>query len=162
MESQDAVTSLVERTTTRIAQETSRRGFLATIGKLAVAVTAATGAKALLLPIDRRTTHAGGCGGTWCGMSGHPCSCCGGSDTSCPNGTSQGSYWKACCNGRQIRYYDCCYSASECCSTPISAGGADCCPGCTWCSGTYSNWCGSEGNCYKCTLAVDVGQCPQL
>jgi methylamine dehydrogenase light chain len=85
----------------------------------------------------------------YCWMHGFPCSCCGGSDTSCPAGTVRGAYWSYCCSHRLILYYDCC-------------GGTVTCPsGCPFCNNSSQpNWCGSAGGGrYVCTQAADGGAC---
>ena len=84
----------------------------------------------------------------YCRMHGHPCSCCGGSDSRCPSGAAAGSYWSACCGGRRIYFRDCC-------------GGGSCPSGCPWCSNSNEpNWCGGAGgNRYLCTMAEDHGRC---
>lgn len=85
----------------------------------------------------------------YCFIHGHPCACCGGSDTSCPPGTSRGQYWGYCCHGRTIWFVDCCGGTTTC---PAS------CPFCT--NSSQPNWCGSAGgSVYKCTLAEDHGAC---
>ncbi len=85
----------------------------------------------------------------YCKIHGHPCACCGGSDTSCPPGTSRGSYWGACCSGRTIWFLDCCGGTNAC---------PDSCPICT--NSNEPNWCaGAGGWVYRCTLAEDHGAC---
>lgn len=84
----------------------------------------------------------------YCWMHGHPCSCCGGSDTVCPEGTVRGSTWTYCCDGRTRSFRDCC-------------GNVTCPEDCDWCdNSSQPNWCGRAGNMqYVCTLAEDLGPC---
>jgi hypothetical protein len=86
----------------------------------------------------------------YCGIHGKLCGNCGGSDTGCPAGCSQGpSYWWACCSHRLYLYYDCCTSGSAPDCGAICQGPNPC--------GT-SPWCG--GTTYCCTLALAVEYCP--
>ncbi len=137
-----------------LAQRTPRRSFL---GKAGTVLLALAGAATLdpVLPWDRRisTVAAQGECGAWqyCGMHGHPCSGCGGSDSSCPGGCTEGSSWTYCCTypGTSCTYYytyrDCCGSCSSCSNS--------------FCHGSdESDWCGTAGS-YKCTLAVYGGLC---
>lgn len=84
----------------------------------------------------------------YCWLHGQPCSCCGGSDSACPDGTSAGAYWSYCCSGRRIFFRDCC-------------GQRTCPAGCPFCNNSSQpNWCGGAGNDqYVCTLAEDHGAC---
>lgn len=146
------------------SQASSRRGFLARVSKITFA--AATGTVMGALPVDRRVAEAfenKNCNDwRWCAMSGRPCAACGGSNNACPGPTgtcSYNQYWQACCDsgpqcGKTIRYYDCCGSCNQTCGTPGSTqcnkGGSRSGP---WCNG-YTD------ALYKCTLAVEVGNCP--
>jgi hypothetical protein len=84
----------------------------------------------------------------YCWMHGHPCSCCGGSDTACPTGTNRGSTWTYCCGGRTRSFRDCC-------------GNVTCPSSCVWCdNSTQPNWCYGAGSMnYVCTLSEDLGAC---
>ncbi len=84
----------------------------------------------------------------YCWMHGHPCSCCGGSDTACPAGTTRGSTWTYCCGGRTRSFRDCC-------------GNLTCPASCVWCdNSSQPNWCAGAGNNqYVCTLSEDLGPC---
>jgi len=157
----------LDRLTLRIisssGQKASRRNFLTQLGKLTLALVGSSIASAL--PADRRTVLAGhGFGCTdwkWCYMSGYPCACCGGSNTSCPHGgcSTAGTAWTGCCIdpnscGKVIQYKDCC-----------ATGGGSCpsvsCSCLCHNAGTQRYWCsgGTESN-YRCTLAIVIGSCP--
>ncbi len=154
----------------KLTYSTSRRGFIAAIGKTVLALVAGSVAGAFL-PVDRTVDPALAshlCTDSLnCGMHGYPCVCCGGSTTSCPSGTTQGSSWTACCISggtcHTITYADCCYDQpcpypQECCPSPS-------CPGCNWCTNSNElSWCNymSDGRqrCYQCTLAIIGASCP--
>ncbi len=89
---------LFERQTRRAAQRTGRRSMLATLGKAMVGTVALP-----VLPFDR-SAHAAAAHGAktgkavdetscdywkYCAVDGFLCSCCGGSSTTCPPGTSR-------------------------------------------------------------------------
>lgn len=138
----------------RFGQTTSRRGLLAGAGRVILALVGASVVSVIPIQPIARDAEAITCGGIWCGMCGTKCcSSCGGSNTTCPPGTSVGSYWTRCCppaGGTRYRYYDCC-------------GGSVNCSGCTQCSDgcPQSAWCSGLGD-YRCTKAIDVGPagCP--
>ncbi len=119
--------SLAERSTRAVARRTSRRGFLGSLGSLLVG--GATGLP--LLPVARgaRAADKPDAGGKpdgrqdpascdyWrhCAIDGFLCSCCGGSQSTCPPGTEQSAVtWVGTCHnpadGRDyvISYNDCC------------------------------------------------------
>lgn len=149
----------------KLATRASRRGFLARVGKVALVL--ATGSVASpILPVNRMVEHVAASpncyDGVNCGMQGHPCDCCGGSQYSCPSGTNQGTSWYACCyvaGCQLISYTDCCYTAQYCCSTPAAPNGQPaCCPNCSYCGSGGMSWCGGY-TCYKCTMALYAGSC---
>ena len=107
--------SLTEGSTRAVAQRTSRRGFLGSLGGFLV------GASALpLLPVARGAQPTPDQGGTpakpgakpdnsqdptscdyWrhCAIDGYLCGCCGGSESSCPPGTEQSAVtWVGTCH----------------------------------------------------------------
>ena len=180
----DAVT---RRSTTGLAERTSRRGFLGRIGVLLA------GAGALpLLPVARSFGAEGAAGAApdasggssdvaallefgdpqscdyWrhCALGGALCSCCGGSVSACPPGAQPSPItWVGTCrnpaDGKQylISYNDCC--------------GKEVCPRC-FCHRTEgakpvyfpskSNnvlWCfGVDSNAYHCTVSAVIGEAP--
>ena len=172
------------RTTTGLAERTSRRGFIGRVGTLLA------GSGALpLLPVSRafgsedatETTDAVGdtvknlsefgdpksCDyWRYCALGGTLCACCGGSPSRCPPGAQPSPItWIGTCrnpvDGKQylISYNDCC--------------GKEVCPRC-FCHRTEgakpvyfpsksSNvlWCfGVDSNAYHCTLATVIGEAP--
>lgn len=172
------------RTTTGLAERSSRRGFIGRVGTLLA------GSGALpLLPVSRAfgaedaTETTVPLGDTvenlnefgdskscdywrYCALGGALCACCGGSPSKCPPGAEPSPVtWIGTCrnpvDGKQylISYNDCC--------------GKEVCPRC-FCHRTEgakpvyfpsksSNvlWCfGVDSNAYHCTLATVIGEAP--
>ncbi len=159
----DHIDQLVAQMTSSWSQKGSRRDFLMRFGKVTLALVGSAVANSL--PTDRRVAsadHGSGCTDwKWCYMSGKPCACCGGSNTSCPYSgcVKTGISWTGCCIepggcGKIIDYQDCCASGPEYCPSVScsclchNAGTQD-----WWCTG------GTEMN-YRCTLARVIGSCP--
>lgn len=134
------------------SQRTSRRGILATAGKLALS---ALGVRIAfeVLPVDRTVVEAGprptGQCAPWflCGIWGRLCNCAGcltnGRYDRCPPGSTEGGAWaRSCCDKqlgqeRVVNYVDCCIDP---------ATGARClCSVCKVCHNhphEQSSWCG--------------------
>lgn len=157
---QPRIDRLVERGTRAMYEGLPRRGFLTTLGKLALI---ATGVQvAPLLPIDRTTPTASAnhdCNTWYYCNSNAPrlCSCCvGGSDCMCPAGTyttSGGLWWGCCYNPSAGRYYwvgmwDCCYNDIS----QVQCGN----PNCRCVNSSEPNWCLS--GFYYCTSACIESQ----
>jgi methylamine dehydrogenase light chain len=170
------VDGLVERASRRIAQRSSRRGFL---GRLGVAL--AGGAAVPVLPVDRtgrlkraraeefaksaQTTDPMACNyWRYCSADGYLCSCCGGSYDVCPPGTqaSPTSWVGSCVNPDDgqaylIGYQDCCGKDScgqcSCLATEgeLPAYRPELNNDIIWCFGTSSM-------VYHCSSAVLLGR----
>jgi methylamine dehydrogenase light chain len=145
---QSRIEERLENLAVSFAHETTRRHALAVLSR---ALLAALGVSVLEPVILDRRTEAGHLCGRWnyCGMYGRPCSCCGGSDTTCPSGlTKSTSFWHRCCSGWDVWYHDCCGSGS--------------CPGsCDFhaCGPSQPSWCGSTPGSPVCTLAIVAASC---
>ncbi|HJV92616.1 MAG TPA: methylamine dehydrogenase light chain [Azonexus sp.] len=165
---------LTERGTRGVAQRSGRRGFLVGVSKLLVA-----GAFALpVLPFDR-TAQAAGHGGDskkkgaptdtdcdywrYCSVDGFLCTCCGGTMTTCPPGTTPSAVsWVGTCrnpaDGRDylVSYNDCCgrTTCGRClCNTNIRER-----PGYRMGVHNDINWCmANQSSLYHCTVSVIVG-----
>lgn len=164
---------LVERWSRSVAQRTSRRGFLAYLGKVLMG-----GMIIPLLPFDRVTraadalTYGGGEASDpdscayWrhCALDGIPCGLCGGSNTECPPGTiaSPTSWVGTCLNPEDkkeyiIGYRDCC--GKEGCYRTFCYNNQGSLPSYRitadnavfWCFGTNSGW------QVNCTTSVELG-----
>src|SRR5215469_11390913 len=116
---------IVERLTRAVAQRTSRRGFIARLGKLV-----AGGMIIPLLPVDRAAGQPMGAPPPatpnpnddktcdywkYCAIDGYLCTCCGGGSHDCPPGaTPSPTSWVGTCrhptDGKDyiVSYRDCC------------------------------------------------------
>ena len=170
---------LTERRSRALASTSSRRGALVKVGKVVVA-----GAFALpVLPFDRTSqAFAADNNGKakkkeltdtdcdywrYCSVDGFLCSCCGGSTTTCPPGTSPSKVtWVGTCHnpmdGRDylVSYNDCCgrTSCGRCqCNTNYGDR-----PGYRMGVHNDVNWCMSnDSSVYHCTVSVIVGVAEQ-
>lgn len=115
---------LLEQSSRRLARHTSRRSVLATLGRVLMGATLVP-----LLPVDR-SSHAAqprpetqdpmACDyWKYCAIDGFLCSCCGGSSTSCPPGTTPSPItWIGTCHNPGdardyiVSYNDCCGKTS--------------------------------------------------
>lgn len=152
----------------RLARRTSRRGFLGRLG------TAIVGMGVLpLLPVERAFS-----GETpaelgdprscdywrYCAISGTLCSCCGGSEKSCPPGSEPSTiHWVGTCHNPAddknylIAYKDCCGNAvCNRCNCHTTQGEK---PMYFPSRNASITWCfGAEHRSYNCTMALVVGE----
>jgi len=152
---------------THWGQRLSRRGLLATVGKVALRL---AGLSILpMLPVDRAFAAVGSCAGDYrlCGMCGQFCkNCCNQTASlfTCPTCTKPGASWTQCCCDTlcagscfMISYTDCCgtnpgtqgFTDSQAAACQDSAGCANGCPQPVWCGGV-------GGDVYRCTV-IHVG-----
>jgi methylamine dehydrogenase light chain len=161
---------LFERSARSLAQRTSRRSVLASLGQVL------TGAALLpLLPVDRagrahaaeakpRSDGPDDCQyWKYCAIDGFLCSCCGGTSASCPPGTDPSpiSWIGTCHNPADRRDYVVSYN--DCCGKS-TCGTCDCNrnegekPIYRPSRNNDLNWCLANANVnYHCTVSVIVG-----
>ena len=168
----DHITESISR---KVAQNSSRRGFLCGFGTALIG-----GAIIPILPVARAAgDHGGGqppvpneadiddptkCD-YWrnCSIDGYLCSCCGGSQTSCPPGTEMSPItWIGTCNNPHdgkdyiISYNDCCgkTSCGNCfCNTNLGDR-----PTYRPHTANDYNWClGTNSAMYHCTVTLVLG-----
>ncbi len=162
----------IESESRRLARLTSRRGVLSRIGKILL------GAAIMgpLLPVDRTFGQSKTAGADdhsndeshcdywkYCALDGMRCTCCGGSASDCPPGTSLSKVgWIGTCHNKQdgksylIKYSDCCGKSS--CGQCYCGANKDERPG--YRMGVYNdiNWCmADELTTVHCTLTLVVG-----
>jgi methylamine dehydrogenase light chain len=161
---------LFELSTRSIAQRTSRRSLIATLGQIL------TGAALLpLLPVDRGSRARAAAAKTgpgsaesceywkYCAIDGYLCSCCGGSSTSCPPGTSWSPItWVGTCHNPGDKR-DYIVSYNDCCGK-TSCGNCECNrnerekPMYRPSRNNDLNWCMANADAnYHCTVSVILG-----
>jgi hypothetical protein len=152
-----------------LSQRSSRRGFLARVGRLAFATVGVT-IVSQILPQGRDTARAAtfpcdAC--EMCGFCGSQCGCadCSGDSSACPNCACPGGWWEQCCNcvgGHQkFRYRDC-YSHGDQMNGPCSQTKIQNCQGCglgccNHAGGPYGgNGCSGT---LMCVRVINLGAC---
>ena len=158
---------IFEKRARSLAQTSSRRGFFGKFGGLLV------GAAGIpLLPVARAESVApppvvgdpNSCDyWRYCAIDGFLCSCCGGSESSCPPGTEMSPVtWIGTCHnpedGRNyvISYNDCCGKSS--CGACLCQRDEGDRPPYRADKTNDINWClGTESAAYHCSTAVVVG-----
>jgi methylamine dehydrogenase light chain len=168
----DQITESVSR---KVAQNSSRRSFISGFGTLLIGGAAIPvlpvaraagdhGAAQLSAPNDADIDDPTKCD-YWrnCSVDGYLCSCCGGSDTSCPPGTEMSPItWIGTCrnphDGKDyiISYNDCCgkNSCGNCfCNTNLGDR-----PAYRPHTANDLNWClGTSAATYNCTVTLVLG-----
>lgn len=167
-----------ERGTRRVAHSSARRGLLVGVSKLLVA----TAFTLPVLPFDRTTSALAASDPRkkkaetkpeptdtdcdywrYCSVDGFLCTCCGGTKTTCPPGTTPSAVsWVGTCHnpadGRDylVSYNDCCgkTTCGRCeCNTNIRER-----PGYRLGVHNDINWCmANQSSLYHCTVSVIVG-----
>jgi len=170
-----SIDELFEKSSRSLAQRTSRRSLLATLGKLL------TGAALIpLLPMDRSSRAEAaepaekGKGNAaadpqsceywkYCAIDGFLCSCCGGTSNSCPPGTSPSpiTWIGTCHNPADDRDYIVSYN--DCCGK-VSCGNCECNrnerekPMYRPSRNNDLNWCMANADSnYHCSVSVILG-----
>ena len=167
----------MEQSSRRVAQQTSRRNFLTRLSGLLVG-----GAAIPVLPVARAAEHStasvpdesmleGSIGDPtscdyWrhCSIDGFACSCCGGSQTSCPPGTELAVVtWIGTCRNPidgidyVVSYNDCCGKSS--CGRCLCNRNEGDKPMYIPPKSNDINWCqGIDNNIYHCTIAAVLGR----
>jgi amicyanin-dependent methylamine dehydrogenase small subunit len=172
----DWIDRATERRSRQLAQTTSRRSALIGVGKLMMGAAFALP----VLPFDRSSQalaagHGGGSGHKgaatdtdcdywrYCSVDGFLCSCCGGTSTSCPPGSTASKVaWVGTCqnpaDGKNylVSYTDCCgkTSCGRCfCNTNHGDR-----PGYRMGVHNDVNWCmANDSSSYHCTVSVILG-----
>jgi methylamine dehydrogenase light chain len=166
--------SLTERGTRQVASNSTRRGFLVGVSKLLVA----SAFTLPVLPFDRSSSALAANHSEpkkkdptdtdcdywrYCSVDGFLCTCCGGSITTCPPGTTPSAVsWVGTCrnpaDGRDylVSYNDCCgrTTCGRClCNTNTRER-----PGYRMGVHNDVNWCmANQSSLYHCTVSVIVG-----
>lgn len=177
---------LFEKTSRALAQRTSRRSVLSTLGKLMFGA-----ATVPLLPVARGAGAAGSAQGgypgvnaqetgidgdpgdptscdywRYCAIDGYLCSCCGGGANSCPPGTEMSPItWIGTCKNPAdnkhyvISYNDCCGKTS--CGRCLCNRNEGDIPTYRPQANNDTNWClGTSSSVYTCSTAIIIGISP--
>ena len=169
------IDALTERSTRKVASHSTRRGFLVGVSKLLVA----TAFTLPVLPFDRSSSALAANKSAvpkkpeptdtdcdywrYCSVDGFLCTCCGGSMTTCPPGTTPSAVsWVGTCrnpaDGRDylVSYNDCCgrTTCGRClCNTNMRER-----PGYRMGVHNDVNWCmANQSSLYHCTVSIIVG-----
>ncbi len=164
------VDKVSENSARKVAQMTSRRSFLTRLGSYLVGVAAIP-----LLPVARAagpistdknllTDDSKSCDyWRYCAIDGSLCSCCGGSESSCPPGTEVSAVtWIGTCRNPHdnknyiISYNDCCGKST--CSRCFCNRNEGATPVYRPFRNNDTVWClGTETSIYNCSTAVVIG-----
>jgi methylamine dehydrogenase light chain len=169
-----------EKVTRRVAQNSSRRSFIATLGGAMVGVGSIP-----LLPVARAAGGGGGSPGgvapqstgnpqdpgdpascdywRYCAIDGFLCTCCGGTATRCPPGTEMSPItWIGTCQNPAdhrnyiISYNDCCGKSS--CGRCVCNRNVSDKPMVRPQANNDINWClGTSSTVYNCSTAIILG-----
>lgn len=122
----DGASDSLAEVSIRWSQNFSRRSLLAHTGRLLLRVAGVSVVTALPLAQEfAGTTAAVNCANTrYCHLSGHPCSCCGGTDDTCPAGSTRKGWWSGCCGSYEYYYYDCCANTPHTCQSGCQCSNA--------------------------------------
>ena len=162
----DAVAARASHT---VSQLSSRRGFLARVGRVALG---ALGVAVVseVLPIGRDAARAStySCGNpAMCGFCGAQCGCanCSGNSSLCPTCACTGGWWQVCCHISQVndilyRYRDC-YSHGDAANGPCGTTKINNCRSCANCCPNPNTnlYYGQCSGTYMCTRVVSQGSC---
>ncbi len=161
---------LFEKSARKVAQTSSRRGFLKKMGVALVGSTTipllpvARASESPKLPQDADAGDPASCDyWRYCAVDGFLCECCGGSYNTCPPGTEMSPItWIGTCrnpiDGRSyvISYNDCCGKTQ--CGTCLCQRDEGDRPLYRSDKSNDVNWClGSHSSVYHCSTAVVVG-----
>ncbi len=152
-----------------VSQRLSRRGLLAKLGRLTLAM---LGAQIVyeVLPLCREAAKAGevSCSSWYmCGFCGYQCGCtgCSGELSKCPKCACVGGSWTACCcttSGCNRYKYQDCFSQGDETNGPCSQTKINNCNSCKYCcneTGVGLYWGSRCSGSYMCTRVVFVESC---
>ena len=163
--------ALAQRASEALSQGSSRRGFLAKVGRVAFATLGIT-VVSEILPTGRDAARAATlpCGSdAMCGFCGSQCGCsnCSGDSSTCPPCACTGGWWESCCDlgpeNVQYRYRDC-FSHGDPVNGPCGATKINHCLDCGgYCCNNpnaveYFGQTGCSGQ-YMCTRVIALGAC---